>query len=118
LIADRIRFHDETLQRKLVAVTAALGIEHWLEDGFLCTHERDTDAVSCLRDAVRCSLFPGWHQWRGGAAKVPSLYDRYREYMAAHGVPYVEVEEDGARWFLLSHQDDPYSWGVEEFVTP
>jgi hypothetical protein len=65
-MADRMRFHDEVLQRKLVAVTAALGIEHWLEDGFLCTHERDTDAVSCLRDAVRCSLFPAGTS--GGAA--------------------------------------------------
>src|SRR4051794_26755379 len=115
-MADRMRFHDEMLQRKLVAVTAALGIEYWLENGFLCTHERDTDAVSCLRDPVRCSLFPGWHQWRGGGAKDSRLYDRYREYMAAHGVRYVEVEEDGSLGFLLSHDDDPYSWGVEEFV--
>jgi hypothetical protein len=38
--------------------------------------------------------------------------------MAAHGVRYVDVEEDGSRWFLLSHDDDPYSWGVEEFVRP
>jgi hypothetical protein len=117
-MVDRIRFHDETIQRRLVGVTAALGIEHWLEDGFLCTHERDSDAVSCLRDAVRYSLFPDWHQWRGGGAKDPSLYGGYREYMAAHRVRYVEVEEDGARWFLLSRRDDPYSWGVEDFVRP
>jgi len=115
-MADRIRFHDDELQRKLVAVTTALVIEHWHEDGFLCTHERDGDAVSCLRDAVRCSLFSGWHQWRGGGAKDPSLYERYREYMAIHGVRYVEVEEDGDRWFLLSHDDDPYSWGIEKFI--
>jgi hypothetical protein len=113
-----MRFHDAALQRKLIAVTAALGVEHWLEDGFLCTHERDDDAVSCLRDAVRCSVFPDWHQWRGGGAKDPSLYDRYREYMAAHGVRYIEIEEDGARWFLLSKNDNPYTWGVEEFVKP
>jgi hypothetical protein len=73
-MAEQIRFHDDAVQRKLIAVTAALGIEHWQEDGFLCTHERDGDAVSCLRDAVRCLLFPGWQQWRGGAAKDPSLW--------------------------------------------
>jgi hypothetical protein len=115
-MADRLRFHDDSLQQKMVAVTAALGIEHWMEDGVLCAHERDSEAVSCLRDAVQCSLFPEWHQWRGGAAKNASLYSRYREYMAAHGVRYVEVEEDGSRWFLLSRDDDPYSWGVEDFV--
>jgi hypothetical protein len=117
-MADGMRFHDDTLQSKLVAATAALGIEHWLEDGFLCTHDRDGEAVSYLRDAVRCSLFPGWHQWRGGAGKDPSLYDRYREYMVANRIRFVEVEEDGARWFLLSHDDDPYEWGIESFVRP
>ena len=90
-----MRFHDETLQRKLVAVTAALGVEYWMEDGILCTHERDTDAVSCLRDAVRCSFFPNWTQWRGGGAKDSGLYDRYREYMAAHGVRYVDSRRMG-----------------------
>jgi hypothetical protein len=115
-MADRLRFHDESLQRKIVAVTAALGVEHWVEDGFLCTYERDGEAVSCLRDAVRCWVFPDLQQWRGGAAKDPSLDSRYREYMAAHGIRYVEVEEDGARWFLLSRDDDPCSWGIEEFV--
>jgi hypothetical protein len=106
------------MQRKLIAATAALGIEHWVEDGYLCTHEHDDDAVSCLRDAVRCTRFSAWHQWRGGAAKDPSLYERYRRYMAEHGVRYVEVEEDGARCFLLSQDDDPYTWGVEQFVRP
>jgi hypothetical protein len=115
-----MRFHDDAMQRKLIAATAALRIEHWVEDGYLCTHERDDDAVSCLRDAVRSTVFPNWdwHQWRGTAAKDPSLYERYRQYMVAHGVRYVEEEEDGARWFLLSKSDDPYTWGVEQFVRP
>lgn len=117
-VIERFRFHDETLQTKLIAVTTALGIEHWNEDGFLCTRERDSDAVECLRDAVRCSLFPEWHQWRGRGAADAGLYARYREYMAAHGIRYVEVEEDGNRWFLLSRSDDPYSWGVEKFIRP
>lgn len=114
---DRILFHDESLQQKLIAITAALGLEHWLEDGFLCTHEHDSDAVLSLRDAVRCSLFSEWHQWRAETDKTPCLYDHYREYMLVHGIRYVEVEEDGTRWFLLSGQDDPYSWGIEEFGT-
>jgi hypothetical protein len=100
-MVDRMRFHDDTLQQKLIDVTAALGIEHWLEGGVLCTLERDTDAVSCLRDDVRCSRFPGWHQWRGGGVKDPGLFARYRQYMEAHGIAYVELEEDGSRWFLL-----------------
>jgi hypothetical protein len=115
-MVDRIRFHDDVLQKRLEAVTAALGIEHWLEDGFLCTHDRDFEAVECLRDAVRHSAFPRWHQWRGSGAKDPSVYDRYRQYMASHGIRYVEVEENASRWFLLSHDDNPYEWGVETFV--
>ena len=115
---ERMRFHDDAMQQKLVAATAALGIEHWVEDGYLCIHERDDEVVSCLREAVRCTLFPDWHQWRGGAAKDPALYERYREYMAEHGVRYVEEEEYGGRWFLLSKSDDPYTWGVEKFVRP
>src|SRR5687767_8444857 len=100
-MAERMRFHDEAVQDRLVAATAALGLEYWIEDGYLCTHDRDAEAVSCLRDAVRYTVFPDWHEWRGGAAKDSSLYERYREYMTAHHVRYVEVEEDGSRWFLL-----------------
>ena len=115
---DRMRFHDDDLQQKLVAATAALGIDHWVEEGLLCTHERDSDVVSFLRDAVRCLAFRYWREWRGGAAKDLSLYDRYREYMDAHGIRFVEVEEDGSRWFLMGPDDDPYQWGIEEFIRP
>jgi len=117
-MVERIRYHDETMQRDLAAVCAALAIEYWIEDEFLCTHDRDADAVSCLRDAVQCRAFPdGWHLWRGGGAKDESLYDRYHAYMVEKGIRYIEVEEDGTRWFLLGLVDDPKQWGIETFVT-
>src|SRR5262245_36130722 len=117
-MVERIRYHDETMQRNLAAVSSALAIEYWIDDGFLCTHDRDGEAVSCLRDAVQCRAFPdGWHLFRGGGAKDGSLYDRYRAYMADNGIRYIEVEEDGSRWFLLSNTDDPWKWGIEEIET-
>jgi hypothetical protein len=63
-------------------------------------------------------VFDDWHLWRGGAAKDPSLYDRYRSYMAQHGISYVEEEENDSRWFLLPRQQNPYGWGIEKFVRP
>jgi hypothetical protein len=117
-VINRMRFLDDTLQHKLIAATAALGIEYWVEDESLCTNERDWSVVWDVRDEVRSSAFPTWHEWRGGGAKDPGLYDRYRQYMVANGVRYVEVEEDGSRWFLLGPDDDPYSWGIEEHDRP
>jgi hypothetical protein len=115
---DWFRFLRDDLQQKLVALVAAMGLEYRIEDGCLCTSERDKYVVEDLRSAVRTSVFDDWHLWRGGAAKDPSLYDRYRAYMAEHGIRYVEEDDNGSRWFLLGKQDDPYEWGIEVFVRP
>ena len=95
-----------------------MGLEYRIEGARLCTQERDELVVEDLRSAVRTSVFEEWHLWRGTPAREPGLYERYRSYMVAHGIPYVEEEDNGARWFLLRKQDSPYEWGVEKFVRP
>jgi len=117
-MGDRFRFRRDDLQKKLVALVAAMGLEYRIESGFLCTHDRDQYIVEDLRSAVRTSVFDDWHLWRGGVAKDQRLYARYQSYMVKHDIPYVEEEDNGAKWFLLRKQDDPYKWGVEEFVRP
>jgi len=117
-MGDRFRFLRDDLQQKLIALVAAIGLDYWIEDALLCTLEKDDRVVEDLRSAVRSSVFDDWHLWRGTAAKNLSLYERYRSYMAEHSIPYVEEEDNGARWFLLRKQDNPYEWGIERFVTP
>ncbi len=74
--------------------------------------------VEDLRSAVRTSVFEEWHLWRGGSAREPALYYRYLAYMAEHGIAFIEENDNGSRWFLLSRQSNPYEWGVELFVRP
>src|SRR5690349_5854789 len=92
-----------------------MGLEHRVEGGFLWTRDEDWFVVEDLRSAVRSSVFDEWHLWRGSGGTDPSLYERYRAYMAEHGIPYAEEEDNGARWFILRRQDDAYQWGVEDF---
>src|SRR5438067_272615 len=110
---DRFRFLRDDLQQKLIALVAAMGLSYRIEDEYLCTAEKDQYVVEDLRSAVRTSVFEEWHLWRGGSAKEPSLYDRYRAYMAEHGISYVEEDDNGSRWFLLARESNPYEWGVE-----
>jgi len=117
-MTDRFRFLRDDLQRRLLRLVAAMELEHREVDGYLCTRERDQYIVEDLRSAVRSSVFDDWHLWRGGAAKAPALHEQYRAYMEAHQIPYVEEDDNGSRWFLLSRSSDPYSWGVEPFVRP
>jgi hypothetical protein len=113
---DKFCFLRDDLQQKLVALVAAMGLQYRIEDGFLCTSEKDQLVVEDIRSAVRTSVFDEWHLWRGGAGKDPALYQRYRAYMTEHSIQFVEENDNGSRWFLLSRQDDPYGWGVEVFV--
>jgi hypothetical protein len=115
---DCFQFLRADLQQKLIALVVAMGLEYWIEDGRLCTHERDRFVVEDLRSAIRTSVFEDWHLFRGTSAKNPVLYNRYRAYIIERGIPFVEEEDNGSRWFLLRKVDDPYKWGVEAFANP
>jgi hypothetical protein len=113
---DRFRFLRIDLQEKLIALVVALGLNHRIENGYLCTSEIDELVVEDLRSAVRTSVFEEWHLWRGGSAKNSALYHCYIAYMNNQAIDFVEEDDNGARWFLLSRKSDPYSWGVDAFV--
>jgi hypothetical protein len=118
MLNDRFRFFRDDLQQKLIALVRAMGLEYFIEDSHLCTKESDELVVEDLRSAVRTSVFPEWHCWRGGAGKDPGLYDRYRTYMVEHGIEFVEEDDNGRRSFLLSMRTDPKHWGIEFSLKP
>jgi len=117
-VNDRFRFLRDDLQQKLLDLVIAMNLDHQIEDGLLCTREKDEMTVEDLRSAVRSTLFDDWHLWRGTAAKNPQMYGQYCAYMNEHDIRYVEEQDNGSRWFQLSKDDDPYRWGVEEFKSP
>jgi hypothetical protein len=110
------RFSRPDMQAKLVALVQALGLEHRVEGDTLWTHDRDYYIVESLRETVREWAVGPHHCFRGTGGKDPSVYERYRAYMAEHGIPCVEEESSEGRWFILRKEDDAYEWGVEQWV--
>jgi hypothetical protein len=106
------------MQAKLVALVQALGLEHRSEGDTLWTHDRDYYIVESLREAVREWAVGPHHCFRGTGGKDPSVYERYRAYMAEHGIPCLEENGSEGRWFILRREDDAYEWDVEQQVRP
>jgi hypothetical protein len=106
------RFSRSDMQAKLVALVQALGLEHRVEDDTLWTRDEDYYIVDSLREAVREWAVGPHHCFRGTGGKNPSLYERYRAYMAEHGIPCVEQDGSEGRWFILRREDDAYDWDI------
>lgn len=103
---------------KLVALVQALGLKHRIEGDRLFTDDQDYYIVDSLREAVREWAVGSHHCFRGTGGKDPSVYERYREYMAAHGIPCVEEDGSEGRWFILREADNAYEWEIEQWVQP
>ena len=105
------------MQAKLIAAVQAFGLEHRTEGDKLWTDDRDYDIVDSLREAVREWAVGPHHCFRGNGGKDSGVYERYRAYMAANGIPCIEQDGSEGRWFILREGDNAYEWGVEEWVT-
>lgn len=107
------RFSRADMQEKMIALVQAMGMDHRVEGDTLWTDERDYYIIESLREAVREWAVSGHRCFRGRGGRDPSVYERYRAYMAEHGIPCVEEDGSEGRWFILREQDDACRWGVE-----
>lgn len=114
MLNDAFRFLHRDLQDKLIRLVRAMGLDYEVEDGHVRTRDDDWAVVEDLRSAVRSSVFTEWQTWRGQAGLDSETRARYRTYMEENGIRYLEEEENGTHWFVLSQQQDPAAWGVEE----
>jgi hypothetical protein len=118
MLNDAFRFLHRDLQDKLIRLVRAMGLDYEVEDGHVRTRDDDWAVVEDLRCAVRSSVFSEWQTWRGQAGLDSETRARYRVFMEEKGIRYLEEEENGTHWFVLSLQEDPAAWGVEAPPAP
>ena len=102
------KFLDDGLNRRLVGLLNAAGIDHSLDEDGVVHYSAsawevvENDLICSIRDQV----YPSWR-----VLTCPREWiDCYRDYMSRHAVPYELEQCDGELWFLIPRKYRPHSW--------
>ena len=105
------KFGSPKLNRELIGLLRSSGIKHAVgEKGVIrCSVEVEETVQNELISSIRDKVFSSWQ-----IVSCPSDWTKsYREYMHAHGIPFVEEMTDGDLGFLISRRYHPHTWKIE-----
>lgn len=105
------KFVDNDLNRELVGLLKAAGIDHTVDqDGVVHYAADDREVIeNDLICSIRAKVFPSWQI----LTFPPDWTARYRDYISRHDIPLREELSDGELWFLIPRKHRPHSWKLE-----